>query len=408
MLLTYGVENFDCIGEKQYVDFSASAKNEFRDTLHDINDSVSVNSGLCMVGPNGAGKSSLLKSLYFLRVLVRDGDNIDAIKPFILSKKWLTKPTTFEALFYSSDLDVFLDYRIVISKSAVEEEHLIARNNKKGAKNRVIFNRSSDVVTLGSGIDVSEDMINATIDSGASLIKFAKGIKIDELKEIYELFDSVILFTPQMIAEVGVDLVRSGFGCNRISKNDSEPTSKSEIERQNKRLEICRNIIKSFGVPLKRLFLVKVNDRLEIFLEHDSLDSDSQAISLSEAEYFYSNGSFNIILIVMIIMGTNSRGNILLLDELDGTFHHKVTIALINLMRSLSKALHSQFVISTHDIMVMDYDFRRDAILTVSKNSDFETRVVKVSDFSVRKDSKLSLKYFADEFGALPSIISGE
>ncbi|TNC10952.1 AAA family ATPase, partial [Vibrio diabolicus] len=117
---------------------------------------------------------------------------------------------------------------------------------------------------------------------------------------------------------------------------------------------------------------------------------------------------FNIILIVLIIMGTNSRGNILLLDELDGTFHHKVTIALINLMRSLSKALHSQFVISTHDIMVMDYNFRRDAILTVSKNSDFETRVVKVSDFSVRKDSKLSLKYFADEFGALPSIISGE
>ncbi|HHF0550120.1 TPA: hypothetical protein ACPHT3_004793, partial [Vibrio alginolyticus] len=58
------------------------------------------------------------------------------------------------------------------------------------------------------------------------------------------------------------------------------------------------------------------------------------------------------------------------------------------------------------DALLLDYKFRRDSIFTVTKDDNYNSIIKRVSEFSIRKDAKLSAKYFADEFGALPNIMS--
>ncbi|EGQ8093216.1 TPA: hypothetical protein I7704_13370 [Vibrio vulnificus] len=406
MLLTFGVENFEGIGEMQYLDFIASSKNEFQDTLYKINDTININSGLCVIGPNGAGKSHLLHALYHFSHI--PGSSISTIDfpTFILSKKWLGKPTRFEALYYCKELKSFLNYELSVFGGRVITEKLFSRKNRKAAKNKTIFERDENSVKLGRDVNASEEMINATIDSGATLIKFARGLNIPEIKSVYNICLSTLLFTPDMVQEIGHELVKKALGCHSLQNIKDESSLEKMLLASNSRLDICKELIKSFGIPIRKIELVKFNHEFDIMIIPDNVDTeDTVKISLEQAKLFFSTGTFNLIVMTLIIIGCVAYNSIILLDEIDSSFHHKLTLSIIDLLRKGNVKTDSQFVITTHDIMLLDYDFRRDAIITVTKGDDLETRVDKVSDYSVRKDAKLSIKYFSNEFGALPNIL---
>ncbi|EOX3981237.1 ATP/GTP-binding protein [Vibrio alginolyticus] len=406
MLLTVAIENYKGIGEKQYIDFIASAKNEFEDTLYSVNDSLNVNSGLCIVGPNGAGKSHLLHGLYHFSYFISRSESPFKPEPFMLSKKWENKPTKFEALYYCKKIKSFLNYEIEMLNGKVTYEKLVSRLNRKSSKNKVIFERKNNSVKIGRKVNVSEEMINATIDSGASLVKFAKGINIPELKSVFDIASNTVLFTPTMIQDIGHTLVKQMFGCESLGEINDEKKYNELFKSINLNLEICTKLIKSFGVPIDKIELVQVNRELDIFIIPKNIDNDKIRFTLDQARNFYSTGSFNLMVITLLIVGFTPYHSTVLLDEIDGSFHHKLTLGVLEVLRESDARTNSQFVISTHDIMVLDNNFRRDAILTVTKKDDcLETRVSKVSDYSVRKDAKLSQKYFSNEFGALPDIL---
>ncbi|EJG0663255.1 ATP-binding protein [Vibrio parahaemolyticus] len=406
MLLTFSVQNYKGIGERQELNFIASTKNEFPKTLYEVNESLKVNGGLCLVGANGVGKSHLLQSLRFFHSFIARGENLNMLETFLLSDKWNGKPTEFEALYYCDALKEFLSYDLTLLNGKVVSENLVSRKNRKGSKNKVVFEREGNTVKLGRDIKVSEEMISATIDSGASLIKFSSGINIPQLKSVHKIANATLLFTPDLVQDLGHALVSELVGGSRLNAAENEEEKETLLISCNKRLKICKDIINAFDVPINKIELVDFdNGKYEIFITPERIGDNGFKFSLEQAQGFYSTGTFNLIIMTMLIMGMSTFGHILLLDEIDGSFHHRLTLAIIDLMRTASDEKMSQFIISTHDIMVIDHSFRRDAILTVTKDKNLETVVSRMSDYSVRKDAKLSMKYLSNEFGNLPKIM---
>ncbi|NVP03149.1 ATP-binding protein [Photobacterium damselae subsp. damselae] len=400
MLLTYSVQNFKCIGSKQTIDFIATPKNEYEELLYNVNDSLNVNSGLCFIGPNGSGKSQLLKSLFTLSNITSKSNYNNIVEPFSLNKKWKLEPTKFEVLMYSIDLEEFLSYQLSIEKNQILSERLVAKSNKKASKNRLIFSRENNHVTLGSDIKVSVDMINGTIDRESTLISYARGINIPQLKEVLFILTNIFLYTPDIVKGIGPNLIN-----NLIFRNENNLSTEDLISQVNNIFEHTTKLLKSLDFKINKIKAVSFEDEFQIKIFPETCDDSEVYLTLSEAGNFFSEGTYSTIILVLIIGLTAPFQHLLLLDEIDGALHHKLTIALLDLIRCAQNTQKSQFLLSTHDIMVLDNKFRRDAIFNFNKDNSLETKITRVSDFSIRKDVKLSAKYFANEFGGLPNIL---
>ena len=138
MLLTYRVENYKGVASQQELNFIATSKNEYQENLLEITENLRVNSDSCIIGPNGSGKSHLLQSLEALATFIGESKHKTEIKPFILDPKWRTKPTRFEILIFSEELNELLDYSISIYKDKVIAEKLVSKGIQKSAKNKLM------------------------------------------------------------------------------------------------------------------------------------------------------------------------------------------------------------------------------------------------------------------------------
>ena len=167
------------------------------------------------------------------------------------------------------------------------------------------------------------------------------------------------------------------------------------------------SVLKSLDLPIKDV-IYKLSEEGTPFLTviPKTLSDSDLKLTMSEAKDFFSEGTFNTLNIIIIIELFSSGNTTLLIDEYDGTLHHKLSLGVLDLIRSKDKRFASQMIMSTHDILLIDKDFRRDAIFIFRKCNELSTQITRVSDYSVRKDAKLSLKYLNEEFGMLPKIVS--
>jgi AAA15 family ATPase/GTPase len=160
-------------------------------------------------------------------------------------------------------------------------------------------------------------------------------------------------------------------------------------------------------LPIKSIEHKRNEDgKLFLIVKLKTLDGINQSLDLREARKFLSKGTFNTLNIVIIINIASAFQSCLLIDEYDAALHHKLSIGILDLIRNRSETNSSQTITATHDIQLLDHNFRRDSIFILSKNENLSTVISKASDYSVRKDAKLSLKYLNNEFGSLPNILS--
>lgn len=131
-------------------------------------------------------------------------------------------------------------------------------------------------------------------------------------------------------------------------------------------------------------------------------------LSIDDASDFFSKGSFAIIIMVIFFLITDlpDEDITFIVDEYDGSLHHKLSLEMMSLLFKASSKIR-QTIIATHDILLLDSGFRRDSIFFVEKSDDFSSHISRLSDFPIRKDAKISNKYLSSEFGALPKLLSG-
>lgn len=148
----------------------------------------------------------------------------------------------------------------------------------------------------------------------------------------------------------------------------------------------------------KELKLVKSKVKpLKLFLKHVT-ESGSFVLPLDEE----SEGTQVFISLALQLLSNSGQGKLLIIDEFERSLHHELTLALMDIFNHEDQM--NQFIITTHDLDLMDNGLRVDQIWFVEKNEFGESDLYSMFDFqtpdSKRNDFGFKKRYIAGKYGA--------
>ncbi|HFQ5370722.1 TPA: ATP/GTP-binding protein, partial [Vibrio vulnificus] len=281
----------------------------------------------------------------------------------------------------------------------VIEESLYCRKNEKNQHNKMIFNRSANKVEISPDYSTHEALLS-TVTNTRLIINVLSGLSIDVIDQYITWCSKNILIEPRVINYEGL-LEKLLDQAHDEVYNDYEQT-----RQFHKNIEDYANkYLHCFGINVEKVNISFNNEnKTTISVIPKTLADEKIRLTISEAKDFYSTGSFNLITLFILLGIVHYWTGVILFDEIDSTFHHKLSKEIINIISSDDNN-SPQLILTTHDILLLDNDFRRDSIYTITKGEHLKSHIDRVSKYSIRKDAKLSLKYLSDEFGALPRIL---
>jgi|GEM_PF-1703384 AAA15 family ATPase/GTPase len=122
---------------------------------------------------------------------------------------------------------------------------------------------------------------------------------------------------------------------------------------------------------------------------------------------FDSVGTNKFIVLAMHIISALQEGNILLIDEFESSFHHKLTRALVVLVNSEINN-NAQFIMTSHDVKLLSPQlFRKDQINFILRD-DCHVEIVSLDDFKansnrdIRSNSNFEKMYVDEKIVSLP------
>jgi AAA15 family ATPase/GTPase len=405
MLLKFAITNYKSFKHQQTMDLVASARNEFPATLYTIDDNLKVNSNACVIGPNGCGKTHLLQAIGSFSQAIKQTDAISkAFQPYRLDNNSPKQPTEYEALLYNADEKEYLNYRFAVLAGKVVSESLFVKSASKNAKQTKVFEREGATISFAPQYKKHQQLLTGTINEGGLITNYAQGIKNAPIQFINEWANTVLLLNPSSINKHSKLAVAQIF--NFIEKVHPN----KNIELQNQALNNIADKARQLDLPLERIIANTAEEGgLQLSFKPKAFNDVNIILSFEEAREYFSEATFNTINLLMILEFFILGNLTLIIDEFDSSLHHKLSEAMIDLIRqSKREDNRSQVLMSTHNILLLDSGFRRDSIFVLKKDSEHATQITRADKFAVRKDAKLSLKYLNNEFGALPNIMSDQ
>ena len=94
---------------------------------------------------------------------------------------------------------------------------------------------------------------------------------------------------------------------------------------------------------------------------------------------------------------------VIFIDELDRSFHTRLTIEFLQKFFEDTIDLPSQMIVTLHDASVMDLNWlRQDEIWFVERNEDHASSIYSLNKFKERYDKDISKDYMLGRYGAIP------
>ena len=106
------------------------------------------------------------------------------------------------------------------------------------------------------------------------------------------------------------------------------------------------------------------------------------------------------------------RGNVLLIDEIDGSLHPLLVERLVSMFQSPRSNPHcAQLIFNAHDVHLFNIaeplQLGRDQIWTVEKDADGVSRLQSVAEYKPRADEVLGRRYLRGRYGGIPKLNPG-
>ena len=149
---------------------------------------------------------------------------------------------------------------------------------------------------------------------------------------------------------------------------------------------------------------------LQPYTIHKRYDSERKFIGYQEfpiaRESLGTRWIFFVVLAIIVAQYNGSHKTIVI-DEVENSLHHELASALIRIFNSVQN--NNQFIVSTHDLQLLDNDLRIDQIYLVEKDFQGISQVNSIFDFnnphnSGRSDISYAKRYLSGRFGAMPVI----
>lgn len=369
---------------------------------------------IVIFGSNGSGKSNLLKSLDLMKhIILNIPSKVTSKIPerkFLMDDKSVSKPTSFEVEFIQNDTQYKYSFSYMKSKILNEKLEVFNKNQYNiyfertenntfiitpNSLNEVVKETRENVLFLQKGQDKNDYACKDVITWFEETLVFFSEVSSRELFYLLEddenkkRFLKFLSFADMNIIDV------------EIEESSHEMPEKVQDALKNLLAELTDDPTDTFEPgKLKRLFT--------IYKKYDSEGNviKNQKIHLDQE----SSGTQKIIFIALNILFCKDNNKVLILDEFDDSFHQELAEALIKVFNS--KGNENQFIVTSHELNLMDANLRKDQIYFTEKRFNGESELFSLFDFDdfkiTRGDTQYYKRYIKGLFGAMPNIEADE
>ena len=161
---------------------------------------------------------------------------------------------------------------------------------------------------------------------------------------------------------------------------------------------------KTFGIENRRFVLSLENGNLmaeELMMNHGNA---SDLFDLRDE----SDGTqrlFDLIPAYEVV----KDGRVVLIDEIDRSFHSKLTEAYVRKFFELTEGNACQMICTTHDLNLLTLNLlRQDEIWFAERTAEHSTQLYSLSEFKTRSDKSILNDYVQGRYGAVPCILEND
>ena len=393
MLIGFTVENFRSFLGEASLSMIATSDKEHRM----FNVVSAAHNGLLknvlIYGANASGKSNLISALHYMQKMIVSSidvqtEHIKTCQAFTFREDAKDLPTKFEISFVLDD--VTYAYGFDILNNQISREYLY----KKSKRRTLVFERTAPEygsIRLTPDMDDVEPLKkNVRRDvlflSWAAYANNALAIKI-----VNWLSDKLVIFGvagqkpefAKIVGDLAKDFVRKAD--NTIEELKWRPSSVLDM---------------------------KTHSTKDLLSTHKIYHNDwtiKQTIDVPFDEYS-SEGTKRIFELADAFSTALNTTSVIVIDELDLHLHPALVRYLISRINSIEhNPKNTQLICTTHDVLLLDEDIRRDQVWFVDKDEHSVSNLYALSDFKdVRKNSDVLKRYLLGVYGAIPDLNRGD
>lgn len=430
MLIRFAVENFLSFKEKQVFSMVAAKHTRHPDHVADIS-GKRILKGSFLFGANASGKSNFIKAINSARNMVFRGVSGVERKYFRLDPAWADKPGSFQFDVFSNGH--FYSYGFAFSYS---DEHIIAEWLYKiqGNSETCVFEREykDGKTSINTDLRLSEDnkyrfrIYGEDLNKAKSFLKemaakeAVNNFEFIDLRNVWEWFRDLVVIFPD--THLGLDAYRNlasdkhfhsllqslDTGIKSVSIEEQAMDEILPYFHEHIREDVLTEVkkyvksgVKGAGFILgEDLYSFAMRDNELVALKH-LMDHGNPAEMFSYHDE--SDGTRRLFDLLPLVAGVSGSG-VILIDEIDRSFHTKLIIKYLELFYRNTRNLDIQLIATLHDVNIMDLDIvRQDEIWFVYKENDTgASKMYSLNKFQIRFDKKIIKDYLLGRFGSIP------
>jgi len=408
MLVDFTIKNYRSFKNESLFSMVAEKKKEdVPGNLFNISEDsdISLLKTAVVYGANASGKSNLLLAFDTLKNFILNSTDlkldqeIPYYKPFLLDVETRNQPMLFEIEFITAE-PMRYRYSVEFDKTQIISEKLIFFPEKNG---RNLFERDGVTGKYSWGRDLKgkkESLTGEVLKNVLFLSKAANNNESDErLRAIYRYFRTNFMF------HTSADSSRTEVYLTSLKMNDLSQKGFNESL-----IEFLKSA--DLGISSVRVRKEKtINDlSTEVDIGHRVFSRTNET---GEDHFFQlqdeSAGTIKMFDLAGKIIDTLRNGNVLIVDELDSSFHPLMSEYILSIFNDpVKNPKNAQLIVATHDAYLLDSEkLRRDQIWFVEKDKYGASNLYSLDEFEkseVRKNVPFDRWYLSGRFGALPLI----
>jgi len=339
-----------------------------------------------LFGGNANGKTNLINALLLLRnIVVQPTLSENDELPFD-TFGYNEKDTKFEIEFIKEKKTFY--YVLSYNAKEITEEKLLI--------NDILFLERKKQVFLVLPEQLKP--IQNNIRKNQNLLFFAQSNNVSDAKVAFSWFTENLVFvnTEQIPNKLFKSLQEKKFKNKFLKFLKAADFNIIDVEVKERKEQITWNIER------EQFILHPENEPIyttlfDVYTTHKSQNGTFQIHFNNE-----STGTKVFMFLALYILQNENADKVLLIDEFDRSFHIELAEALLDVFNNEKQK--NQFVLTTHELSLMDYHLRQDQIWFVEKNEFGETELFSIYDFDddalKRSDFGYEKRYLEGRFGA--------
>lgn len=438
MLIRFSVENFLSFKDLQTFSMAAGRQTRHRNHIMELNGHRILKGGF-FFGANAAGKSNLIEAISFARTVIQEGtESINLIgAQFRIDPDAIHRLGVFQFDLYAEGHFYSYGFALSYKTGHIEKEWLYLCDKEED----LIFER--EVIDGKARIEKSQKFENEkynmrfTVYSEdvpprktflSEIAEHTSNIEgFEDFMAVWNWLKKVVIITPdshllskrQLLKDVGgtesLKNMLASFDtgiCDILEKE--RPIDQTLEDLPDKiRAKISKAVSNRFakaeedGSSLGSV-VVGVNGQLYEFKKQ----GDEIVVAQFQMNHGNPNDLFDLadesdgtqrLFDLLPLYKMEQAGRVILIDELDRSFHSRLTAKFIEGFYAHSCGYCAQLIVTTHDASIMDLNLlRQDEIWFVERQNDNSSKIYSLNQFHIRPDKRIDKDYLLGRYGAIP------